>query len=390
MQPALNDITVLDFSHALSGPFATMLLAELGADVIKIEPPGGDHFRPANGGATFGVVNRNKRSVSIDLKNPHSDAIMARLIERADVVVENFTPGTAERLGYGYAQVKALKANIIYASISGFGQSGPYREWRGYDAVAQAMSGMMAATGEADRAPVRVGPSMIDMGTGMYTVIGVQNALRERDRSGVGAYIDFNLFESALSWMSQGIARYSQTNVVPPRTGSALGAFSPYQVFNGRDGMLFIGASTERFWNRFCDALELQPLRDDLRFIDMQARIENRAVLTELIEQRLQQLPNATALERLRTAGLPCAPVLDIGDVTRDEHVQARGVLHAIEDPDIGSIIQTNMPIGDGSPPQPAPQLGQHTREVLLELGFTTNEIAAYCTNDTIREHPAG
>ena len=390
MQPALNDITVLDFSHALSGPFATMLLAELGADVIKIEPPGGDHFRPANGGATFGVVNRNKRSVCIDLKNPHSDAIMARLIKRADVVVENFTPGTAERLGYGYAQVKALKADIIYASISGFGQSGPYREWRGYDAVAQAMSGMMAATGEADRAPVRVGPSMIDMGTGMYTVIGVQNALRERDRSGVGTYIDFNLFESALSWMSQGIARYSQTNVVPPRTGSALGAFSPYQVFNGRDGMLFIGASTERFWNRFCDALELQPLRDDPRFVDMQARIENRAVLTELVEQRLQQLPNDTALERLRTAGLPCAPVLDIGDVTRDEHVQARGVLHTIEDPDIGSIIQTNVPIGDGSPPQPAPQLGQHTREVMLELGFTANEIAAYCTNDTIREHSVG
>lgn len=247
MSRSMSGVTVLDLSHALSGPFSTMLMTELGANVIKVEPPGGDHFRPANGGATFAVVNRNKRSIAIDLKKPDSSDIMKRLIAQADVMLEAFTPGAAERLGYGYDAVAAIKPDIIYCSISGFGQSGPYSALRGYDAVAQSMSGIMAATGEPDRSPVRVGPSLIDMGTGMYVVIGVLDALRTRDQTGQGAWLDFNLLESALSWMSQGIARYSQTGAVPPRTGSALATFSPYQVFNGRDGLIFIGASTQRF-----------------------------------------------------------------------------------------------------------------------------------------------
>jgi crotonobetainyl-CoA:carnitine CoA-transferase CaiB-like acyl-CoA transferase len=355
-----------------------MLLAELGADVIKVEPPGGDHFRPSNGGATFAVVNRNKRGIAMDLKHPDSAQVMERLIDRADILVENFTPGTAARLGYGYDTVSARNPGIIYASISGFGQDGPYRDLRGYDAVAQAMSGIMAATGEPDRPPVRVGPSMIDMGTGMYVVIGVLDALRTRDQTGQGAYLDFNLLESALSWMSQSIARYSQTGVVPPRTGSALATFSPYQVFNGREGQIFIGASTQRFWLRVCDALGLQDLVHDARFIDMAARITNRAVLTDIIEGVLAEAPMVDTLIRLRAAQVPCAPVLAVDGVVADPHVAARGVLQTAMDPTIGEVLQTRMPIGDGTPPRPAPILGAHGEEILDELGFDTAAIEAF------------
>lgn len=372
---SLAGLTVLDMSHALSGPFATMLLAELGAAIVKIEPPGGDHFRPGNGGATFAVVNRNKRSVCIDLKQQASGAVMDRLIERADIMLETFTPGAAERLGYGYEAVAAKKPSMIYVSISGFGQTGPYAELRGYDAVAQAMSGVMAATGEADRPPVRVGPSLIDMGTGMYVVIGVLDALRHRDRTGEGARLEFNLFESALSWMSQSIARYSQTGAVPPRTGSALATFSPYQVFEGRDGPMFIGASTERFWLRLCAALDLEDIADDPRFADMPARVENRAALTALIEAKLATLSNDDVLARLRGAEVPCAPVLDVAGVVADPHVAARGTLMTGNDPTIGEILQTRMPIGPGKPPAPAPVLGEHNRAVLGDLGFEESEI---------------
>ena len=364
-------------SHALSGPFSTMLLSELGADIIKVEPPGGDHFRPSNGGATSAVVNRNKHSLCIDLKRPESRAIMERLIMRADVLLETFTPGAVDRLGYGYEAVAAQKPDIIYVSISGFGQTGPYAELRGYDAVAQAMSGVMAATGEADRPPVRVGPSLIDMGTGMYVVIGVLDALRHRDQSGKGARLDFNLFESALSWMSQSLARYSQTGVVPPRTGSALATFSPYQVFQGRDGPIFIGASTQRFWLKLCDALELEGAADDPRYADMAARVANRDALTALIETRLQALPNEAVLARLRAGQVPCAPVLDIAGVASDPHVAARGMLMPSVDPTIGAILQTRMPIGAGAAPTPAPVLGQHSRAVLRDLGFDGEAIEA-------------
>jgi crotonobetainyl-CoA:carnitine CoA-transferase CaiB-like acyl-CoA transferase len=368
---SLKGLTVLDMSHALSGPFSTMLLAELGADIIKVEPPGGDHFRAANGGATSAVVNRNKRSICIDLKRPESRAVMDRLIARADIMLETFTPGAIERLGYGYEAVAAKKADIIYVSISGFGQTGPYAELRGYDAVAQAMSGVMAATGEADRAPVRVGPSLIDMGTGMYVVIGVMDALRHRDQTGEGARLDFNLFESALSWMSQSIARYSQTATVQPRTGSALATFSPYQVFNGRDGLVFIGASTQRFWLRLVDGLGLTGLEADPRFETMSDRVENRDALTAIIEARLAEMPNEQVLEQLRNAQVPCAPVLATDGVVADAHVAARGTLMPAVDPTIGKMLQTRMPVGHGNAPTPAPQLGAHSLEILAELGFS-------------------
>ena len=384
MSRSLSGLNVLDFSHALSGPFCSMLLAELGANIVKVESPNGDHFRPTNGGTTFAVVNRNKRSLCIDLKNPKSAGIMERLIARSDIVIENFTPGVVERLGYDYLSIKEKKADIIYASISGFGSTGPYKEFRGYDAVAQAMSGIMAATGEPDRAPVRVGPSMIDMGTGMYVVIGIMDALRNRDQTGEGTHLEFNLLESALSWMSQSIANYSRTKKVPPRTGSALASFSPYQVFNAKDGQIFIGASTELFWKKFCAALELEDLRKDNRFTTMDDRVSNRQVLTDLIEIKLEQNTVDETLAKLRTAQVPCAPVLTVAGIVNDPHVIDRKTLIPSVDAEVGNILQTKMPIGDGSPPISAPLLGEHNQEILSELGFSKIESNAFAQEKVI------
>ena len=389
MNKSLVNINVLDFSHALSGPFCSMLLAELGANIIKIEPPGGDHFRPANGGATFAVVNRNKRSLCIDLKQPSAPAIMEPLISNSDIVLENFTPGTMERLGYDFETLKKTKPDIIYASISGFGPTGPYKDLKGYDAVAQAMSGIMASTGEANRPPVRVGPSLIDMGTGMYVVIGILDALRTRDLTGKGTLLEFNLLESALSWMSQSIANFSRTGKVPERTGSALASFSPYQVFNARNGQVFIGASTEIFWQKLCRALKADELLGDKRFSTMKERVSNRRILSGLIEARLLHYDVASILTKLRSAGVPCAPVLDIEGVVNDPHVKAREALSYCTDTNLGNILQTRMPIGDGSPPKSAPLLGEHNSEVLIELGFSRKDIENFIKTETILSNKA-
>tara|TARA_X000000950_G_C13884552_1_gene648326 strand:+ start:1323 stop:2423 length:1101 start_codon:yes stop_codon:yes gene_type:complete len=361
-----------------------MLLAELGAKIIKIEPPNGDHFRPANGGATFAVVNRNKRSLCLDLKKPSATVIMERLISKCDVILENFTPGTMKRLGYHYEALKKTKPDIIYASISGFGSTGPYKDLKGYDAVAQAMSGIMAATGEPNRPPVRVGPSLIDMGTGMYVVIGILDALRTRDLNGEGAQLEFNLLESALSWMSQSIANFSRTGKVPERTGSALASFSPYQVFNAHDGQVFIGASTDVFWQKLCSALEAEELINDERFSTMEKRVSNRKILTVLIENKLQNLKVNSILSKLRTSEVPCADVLDIEGVVNDPHVKAREVLSYCEDPNLGQILQTRMPIGNGSLPDPAPLLGEHNGEILADLGFDEDAIQNFLETKTV------
>jgi crotonobetainyl-CoA:carnitine CoA-transferase CaiB-like acyl-CoA transferase len=309
---------------------------------------------------------------------------MASLISKSDIMLENFTPGAVERLGYDYKKVQSMKPSIIYASISGFGQSGPYKNLKGYDAVAQAMSGIMASTGEPNRAPVRVGPSMIDMGTGMYVVIGILDALRKRDFNGEGAFLEFNLLESALSWMSQSIANYSKTGVVPPRTGSGLASFSPYQVFNAKDNQIFIGASTETFWKKLCYALGLENLIPDQQFIDMKSRVTNRAALTKIIENTIENLNVNDILIKLRKAEVPCAPVLSVEGVVNDPHIKARNSLIPSTDSTIGDILQTKMPIGDGTPPRSAPKLGEHTSEILKEYGFSKDAISQLENSKTV------
>ncbi|BEQ16920.1 CaiB/BaiF CoA transferase family protein [Desulfoferula mesophila] len=386
-------IKVLDMSHALAGPFAGMLLADFGAQVIKVEHPHGDHFRPLLGGAYHAAVNRNKRDISLDLKNPEAVGVVKKLMVESDVLIESFTPGAMDRLGLGYEAAREINPCLIYCSISGYGQTGPYHSLPGYDVVAQAMCGIMLCTGHADGPPVRIGASWIDMGAGMYTALAVLKALLERQDSGRGQRVDISLMDTALSWMSPLIARFSMSGELPVRAGSALAAFSPYQVFKAKDGYLFIGASTERFWLALCQMLGLEELTRDSRFATNQDRVDNREELTKLIEQALASRFRDEVVAGLRRAGIPGGPVLDVGQVLDDPHVQQRGVLHHLEHPDLGPLTQVKTPIAaDGEMPlikTPAPAVGQDTRQVLADLGYEDGEIERLLTSGAAAAPPS-
>jgi crotonobetainyl-CoA:carnitine CoA-transferase CaiB-like acyl-CoA transferase len=375
----LREIDVLDMSHALAGPTAGAILADLGARVIKLEHPHGDHFRPLLGGAYYAAVNRNKRGISLDLKKPESREVVQKLIRKSDVLLESFTPGTMESLGLGYATVKELNPRLIYCSISGFGQNGPYSKLPGYDVVAQAMCGIMMCTGMPDGPPVRIGASWVDMGAGMYSVIGILKALMDRGETNRGRHIDVSLMDTALSWMSPLIARYSMSGDLPQRIGSAFAPFSPYQVFSCKDGYVFIGASTDRFWQALCKLLKIEHLLNDLRFATNENRIKHRKELTKLIEAALATVDRDQLVENLRAIGMPCGPVLDVGQVLQDQQVSARGVLMDWAHPEFDRVIQVKTPIAeDKIMPEihsPSPFLGQHTREVLSELNYSQLEV---------------
>ncbi|MGD9123838.1 MAG: CoA transferase, partial [Desulfarculaceae bacterium] len=362
---AFDKIKVLDMSHALAGPYCATLLADFGAEVVKVEHPHGDHFRPVLGGAYHLAVNRNKRDISLDLKQPEAVAVVKKLMAQSDVLVESFTPGTMDRLGLGYETAREINPAIIYCSVSGFGQTGPYHSLPGYDVVAQAMCGIMMCTGYQDSPPVRVGASWVDVGAGMYSAMAVLRALYERQETGQGQHVDVSLMDTALCWMSPQIIRYSMSGELPIRAGSALPAFSPYQVFKAQDGYLFIGASHEHFWHSLCDILGLEALRDDPRFLRNQDRVANRDELTGLIEQALADWARDEVVAKLRQVGIPCGPVLDVGQVLEDPHVVERGVLQKWEHPQLGPLTQIKTPIAvEGQMPEiktHAPAVGQDT-----------------------------
>lgn len=238
--PPLAGISVLDFTNSLAGPHCTWLLSCLGADVVKVEPPRGDYFRASAQGSTFASANRNKRSIILDLKDPKDQATAFLLASRYDVIVENFKPGTMDRFGLSYGDVRAENPHVVYASLSGFGQDGPFSSQPGYDVIAQALSGMMAATGEEGRGPVRVGTAPIDYGTGAYTALAITAAICRRFATGEGARIDACLSETAMAWMSHHYTRYSMTREEPQRRGTANEAFVPYQMFESKDGAVFV------------------------------------------------------------------------------------------------------------------------------------------------------
>jgi crotonobetainyl-CoA:carnitine CoA-transferase CaiB-like acyl-CoA transferase len=375
----MQDIKVVDLSHALAGPFSTMLLADMGAEVIKVEHPHGDHFRKFIDGGYNAAANRNKQGVCLDLKQEAAKEVVKRLFRRGDVVVESFKPGTIDRLGLGYEVAKAINPGIIYCSISGYGQTGPYRELPGYDVTAQAMSGIMMCTGQPDGSPVRIGPSIIDMGAGMYVVIGVLQALLERERTGQGQRIEISLLETALSWMAPFIARYSISGELPKRLGSAWPAASPYQVYKAKDKYVFIGASTDRFWSALCAFLHTEHLMEDPRFSTGENRITHRSELNELIAEAVAEFNADEIVRSLRKAGVPCSPLMNLNEIMEDPHVKERGILKELDHLEYGSVIQTRTPIvQSGEMPEirsGAPLLGQHTTDVLSLLEYSEDEI---------------
>ena len=388
MKP-LDDLRVLDLSRVLSGPYCTMVLADFGADVVKVErPDGGDDTRawvpPSVGDEAvyFLSLNRNKRSLTVDLKTSEGKEIIYRLAKWADVVVENFRPGTADKLGIGYDALSKLNPRLVYCAISGFGQTGPYRDKPGYDAVAQAMGGLMSVTGYPELPPVRFGVPIADLGAAMWSLVGILAALRVREETGRGQYVDTSLFEGQLSWLTYVAGNYFATGKNPERYGSAHPTIVPYQTFETQDGTLMVAVGNDKLWRKFTAALGLGELSDDPKYRTNQDREAHREELVERLSRVFKTRMADEWLKRLSAAGVPAAPVKTVEEVVHDPHAKAREMFVTVEHPTAGELTMTGIPVKFSETPgaieTPPPTLGQHSEEVLLELGYSQRDIAEF------------
>ena len=375
MASALERLKVVDLSNHLSGPYCAMLLADHGADVIKVERPGsGDDARkmpPFIGGesAPFMIWNRNKRSVVIDVKSEAGKAELMRLIDDADVLIENFRPGTLQRLGLGWPVLKARNPRLIYAAISGFGQTGPYRDRGGFDLVTQGMSGLMSVCGPKDGPPHRLPIAISDMAAGMHLAIGILLALEARHHTGVGQLVETSLLESALCFGVYEAAHVAANGTTPPRLGQAHRGTSPYQVFPTADGWITVGAAQDNFWISLCQTLGVPQLSKDPRFASNGDRVRNNDALVALLEEQFRAKPSAHWLAALARVGIPSGPVLEFDQAMADPHVVARGMAVDTEHPAAGRVRTLGIPVKLSDTPgglrRPAPRLGEHTAEVL-------------------------
>lgn len=392
----LGGLRVLDLSRILSGPFCTMVLADLGADVIKVEnAAGGDDTRawgpPFQGeeASYFLSVNRNKRGIAVDLKDLECRALVQRLARSADVVVENFRPGAAARLGLGYEDVKADNPGVVYASISGYGQTGPFQDEPGYDAIAQALSGVMSVTGESDGPPVRFGVSGADLAAGMWAAVGVLAALRERERTGMGQWVDVSLLDGQIAWLTYVASGYFATGTVPARYGSAHPTIVPYQAFPTADGHVMVAAGNDGLWHRFAGAVGLDHLVDDPRFLTNPDRVRNRAALLPLIEEALATRSAAEWEKILSEAAVPAGRINTVDQALAHPQVTARKMITEVEHATAGRVRTVATPVKLSSTPTAVrtapPTHGQHTAEILASLGVDGEALAALRDRGAIR-----
>ena len=384
---ALDGLRVLDQTQVMAGPFCAMLLGDMGADVVKIEPPGGESMRggeleQAPGvSASFLAVNRNKRGIVLDLKRPEGVAILKKLAATADVLVENYRPGVAARLGVDYATLAALNPRLVYCSISGFGQTGPYAGRGGFDLIAQGMSGIMSATGTEGGPPVKVGVPITDLGAGLFGLMGILAALRARRVTGRGQLVDTSLFEAGLALSAWEATEYWYTGENPRPLGTAHRLNAPYQAFRASDGWFTVGAANERLWPRFAGLLGLEHLVGDPRFARPAPRLANRAALEELVEAVTAGKPRGHWLALCEEAGIPAGPIYSVPEALADPHALARGMVQELEHPQAGRVKALGNPVKLSRSPatlrKAAPCLGEDTDAVLREAGYTPGEIAA-------------
>ncbi len=384
MEQALGGLKVLDLSRVLAGPYATMILADMGADVLKIEMPvkGDDSraFGPYVGGESsyFMSINRNKKSITMNLKNEESKKMFLELVKDADVVVENYRPGTMEKLGIGYDVLKEVNPRIIYAASSGFGHTGPYSKRAAYDAVVQAMGGIMSITGELNGKPTKVGSSISDIIAGMYTAIGVLAALAYRNKTGKGQKVDVAMLDTQVSILENAVARYMATGVSPKPLGNRHPSIIPFEDFETKDGSIMIAAGNDVLWGKLCNALGVPELIDDERFKTNPLRGENYDEMRPLVAKPFLNKTTKEWMDILNEVGVPNGPINKIEDVVNDPQVKARDMIVEVDHPTAGKISMPGVPIKmsetQGSVRKPAPILGQHNEEVLKGKFNLTDE----------------
>jgi len=385
----LAGLKVIELAHIMAGPVCGLMLADLGADVVKIEKvPGGDDTRrmlpPDVDGesAAFMMMNRNKRGMAVNLKDPEGVAVVRRLLKDADVVIENYRRGTMERLGLGYEVLRQDNPGLIYAELSGFGRSGPYAERGGFDLIAQGMSGLMSITGEGHgRPPVKVGAPVTDITAGILAALGVVSAVVARARTGEGQKVDTSLFEAGITHTYWQSAICFATGVSPGPMGSAHPLNAPYQAFETADGWVNIGAANQTNWLRLLDALGAQPLAEDPRFADNAGRMANLDALVEVLNGYFREADTATWLQRLEAVGVPAGPVLTVGEMHEDPQSLAREMVVEAEHSRLGRVKTLGLPIKLSGTPggvaRGAPVYGEHSREVLAAAGWPAAEIDA-------------
>ena len=387
---ALQRITVLDLTRVRAGPTCVRQLGDWGANVIKIEARDDDakgaDFAPRHD-PDFQNLQRNKRSIALNLKSPDGVAVLRRLVERADVLVENFRPDVKQRLGIDYETLKAVNPRLIYASISGFGQDGPYRDRPGVDQIAQGMSGLMSITGEPGGGPMRAGIAVADMSAGLFAALGVLVALYERETSGLGQWIQTSLLQSLIFMHDFQAARYLMNGDVPKQVGNNHPTGAPTGTFKTRDGHINI-APTPPMWRKFCEAIGRSDLAEHPDYATPKARRANRDRLNALIESITRETDSAEWIGRLNRAGIPCGPIYSIDETFADPQVKHLGIAQKVDSPQLGAITLLGQPVSLSRTPsrlaKSAPEYGEHSDEILAELGYSKADITTLRTRGVI------
>ena len=390
----LDGIRVVDLTQNIAGPYCTQMLADLGADVIKIEPPTGDPARQwgppfwEGEAPIFLSSNRGKRGIVVDLKSDGGRDVLERLVDSADIFVQSFRTGVIDSLGFGAERLRAQRPELIYASISGFGPKGPFRESPGYDPLMQAYSGIMSMTGYPDGPPARVAGAVVDLGTGMLTALGIVAALRERDKTGKGRHVEACLLDTSIGWISYHLMGYLATGEVPGRLGTALGMVVPYEGFATKDGHLIILGGNDAIFVRLCEALNLSDAAEDERFKTNPSRVAHRDELHQLLEARTKEFTTADLRALLEKHRVPCAPVHDVSEVVDDPQIVANGIFAPHSHPRIPDYRDVPFPVrfdGERPPRRDVPPLmGEHSREVLAELSYSQEQIDSLAAGGSI------